>query len=415
MRTDAKTGLIGKPLGHSFSPAIHAALGDPSYALMELEPGELEAFFRSKAFAGVNVTIPYKQAVLPLLDEIDPKAARIGAVNTVVNRGGRLTGYNTDYDGFLALAARAGISFAGKKVAVLGSGGTSHTVCAAARDAGAAQVVVVSRCGQCRYDTPQRYADAQIVVNTTPVGMSPACADAPIDLTAFANLCGVLDVIYNPRRTRLIAQAEALGVPCGSGLPMLVHQAAASHALFTGDAPDAAAAERVLGELYVQTANLVLIGMPGSGKSALGQRCAALLQHPFFDADALVAEQAGCSIPEIFSQEGEAGFRQRESAVLAALSRHTGSVIATGGGAVLRADNVAALRQNGFLVHLERAIGLLDMEGRPLSTSREALLAMARERFPLYQAAADLTLCNDGNADAAAERIVKEFYAHFSH
>lgn len=404
-----RTGLIGKTLPHSFSPRIHGLLGDDGYQLLEMEEDALAPFFAARAFDGVNVTIPYKQKVMPLLDEIDEKALSIGAVNTVVNRNGKLYGYNTDYDGFCALAERRGIDFSGKRAVVLGSGGTSHTVCAALQDGGTASVRVVSRTGEYDYTHPELYRDAEILVNTTPVGMYPKPEERPIDLSFFPELTGVLDVIYNPRRTALIAQAEQLHIPCCSGLPMLVRQAVAARTLFTGEAVPEQTEQAALSQMYVDTMNLVLIGMPGSGKSTIGKRVAKLLGHPFYDADKVLEKKTGRRIPEIFASEGEAAFRTLETETIAALSQYTGAVIATGGGAVLREENVAALRRNGCIVRLTRDVSMLSTKGRPLSKDLDAVYRMQRERAPYYAAAADISVRNERSVKNTAERIVKLF------
>ena len=403
-------GLLGEALGHSFSPWIHQALADYDYRLYPTPPTDVEELFRRREFKGLNVTIPYKQTVIPLCDEVDPQAAAIGAVNTVVNRDGRLTGYNTDIDGLICLARRAGVNMAGKKVAVLGSGGTSRTAQAAARKLGAAQVVVISRNGEDNYGNLSRHADTQVVVNTTPVGMYPRCGVAPVSLEAFPRLEGLLDVVYNPLRTALLMEAEARGIPCSCGLPMLVAQARRAAELFTGaDIPDDRL-EEVVSSLNAQMRNVVLIGMPGCGKSAVGRELARRMGRPFADLDKLIEEQAGRTIPEIFAQEGEAAFRSLESQVVREAGRETGRVVSTGGGVVTRRENRAPLRQNGVIVHLTRDLSLLSKKGRPVSQGTD-LGELWAQRAPLYRAFADITVENSGTIQETAGKIEKELNA----
>jgi len=403
-------GLLGEKLGHSFSPQIHRALAGYDYRLLPTPPEAVEPLFRCREFKGLNVTIPYKQTVIPLCDEIDPQAAAIGAVNTVVNRGGRLTGYNTDITGLIYLARRAGVDMAGKKVVILGSGGTSHTAQAAARELGAAEIVVVSRRGEDNYQNLSRHADAQVLLNTTPVGMYPNCGQSPVSLEAFPRLTGVLDMIFNPLRTALVMQAEERGIPCSCGLPMLVVQAKRAAELFTGrEIPDSRA-EEVLGELTAQVQNVVLIGMPGCGKSAVGRQLAARLGKEFVDVDRMVAERAGKSIPDIFAQEGEAAFRALESQAVREAGSRTGCVVSTGGGVVTRPENLAPLRQNGVIVHLTRDLSLLPIKGRPVSQQTD-LGELWRQRAPLYAAFAGCTVENSGTVEETAEQIEKELRA----
>ena len=403
-------GLLGETLGHSFSPQIHRALADYGYQLYPTPPDAVEELFRRRAFKGLNVTIPYKQTVIPLCDEVDPRAAAIGAVNTVVNRDGRLIGYNTDIDGLIYLAKRAGVEMAGKKVIVLGSGGTSRTARAAAKELGAAQVVVISRHGEDNYENLSRHADAQVVINTTPVGMYPRCGASPVSLEAFPRLEGVLDVVYNPLRTALFMEAEARGIPCSCGLPMLVAQARRAAELFTGaDIPDDRL-EEVVSSLNAQMRNVVLIGMPGCGKSAVGRELARRMGRPFADLDKLIEEQAGRTIPEIFAQEGEAAFRSLESQVVREAGRETGRVVSTGGGVVTRQENRAPLRQNGVIVHLTRDLSLLSKKGRPVSQGTD-LGELWAQRAPLYRAFADITVENSETIQETAGKIEKELNA----
>ena len=400
-------GLLGEKLGHSFSPQIHRALAGYDYRLLPTPRGEVEALFRRREFKGLNVTIPYKQTVIPLCDEVDPRAAAIGAVNTVVNRDGRLTGYNTDIDGLIYLARRTGVDMAGKKVVVLGSGGTSHTARAAARELGAAEIVVVSRTGEDNYENLSRHGDAQVLINTTPVGMFPNTGASPVSLDVFPNLTGVLDVVFNPLRTALIMDAEERSIPCSCGLPMLVAQAKRAAELFTGQAVDDSRTEEVLSALTRQVQNVFLIGTPGCGKSAIGRAQARRLGKEFWDLDHMIAERAGKSIPAIFAQEGEDAFRALESRIAREAGSRTGCVLSTGGGIVTRKGNYAPLHQNGVIVHIRRDLSLLPTAGRPVSQSTD-LGQLWRRREPLYAAFADIVVDNEDTIEGAAERIIKE-------
>ena len=400
-------GLLGERLGHSFSPQIHRDLAGYDYQLLPTPPEAVEDLFARRAFQGLNVTIPYKRTVMPLCDEIDPRAAAIGAVNTVVNQNGRLTGYNTDIDGFLYMARRAGVDMAGKKVVILGSGGTSRTARAAAGELGAREIVTVSRHGEDNYQNLSRHADAQVLVNTTPVGMYPNWGQSPVSLESFPALEGVLDVVYNPLRTALLLQAEERGLPCSCGLPMLVAQAKRAAELFTGQNIDDSRAEAVLHGLRGQLTNIVLIGMPGCGKTTVGRTLAGKLGRTFVDLDEEIVRRAGMSIPEIFAREGEAGFRERESALVREFGERTGLVVSTGGGVVTRRENYIPLKQNGLLLHLRRDPAALPTDGRPLSqaTAPEELW---RRRAPLYAAFADGEIDNNGTLAGTLEQIEKE-------
>ena len=400
-------GLLGERLGHSFSPQIHRDLAGYDYQLLPTPPEAVEDLFARRAFQGLNVTIPYKRTVMPLCDEIDPRAAAIGAVNTVVNRNGRLTGYNTDIDGFLYMVRRAGMDMAGKKVVILGSGGTSRTARAAAGELGAREIVTVSRHGEDNYQNLSRHADAQVLVNTTPVGMYPNWGQSPVSLESFPALEGVLDVVYNPLRTALLLQAEERGLPRSCGLPMLVAQAKRAAELFTGQNIDDSRAEAVLHGLREQLTSIVLIGMPGCGKTTVGRTLAGKLGRTFVDLDEEIVRWAGMSIPEIFAREGEAGFRERESALVREFGERTGLVVSTGGGVVTRRENYIPLKQNGLLLHLRRDPAALPTDGRPLSqaTAPEELW---RRRAPLYAAFADGEIDNNGTLAGTLEQIEKE-------
>ena len=400
-----KCGLLGRKLGHSYSPQIHSQLGDYSYDIFEKEPEELEAFLKSDDFTGLNVTIPYKKAVIPYLDHLSPIAQRLGAVNTIVrNADGTLTGHNTDHFGFLSMLERSGLSPAGKKVLVLGSGGASATVCAVLQDAGA-NVVVISRSAEDHYGNLHRHADAAIIVNTTPVGMYPHTGQAPLSLSGFPQLEGVLDVIYNPARTQLLLEAERRGLVTMNGLWMLVAQAKQSAEWFCGHSIEDGRIARIHSHLKRQMENIVLIGMPGSGKSTVAALLQEMTGRTAIDADKQIEAAAGMAIPQIFALQGEEGFRQLEMQVLAQLGMGSSAIIATGGGCVTRKENFDSLRQNGTVFWLQRDPEVLPTEGRPLS-QRGDLAAMFAIRKPLYEAFCHYAVDNNGTPEEAAAQIL---------
>lgn len=402
-------GLLGRKLGHSWSVPIHTALGCEGYRLIELEPEDLPAFLAQSNIGGLNVTIPYKRDVMPYCDVIDEAAQAIGSVNTLVRRAdGRLYAFNTDAAGFCWMAERAGISFTGKKTVILGSGGASLTAQAMAKKLGAREVVVVSRSGETNYDNLSRHADADIVVNATPVGMYPRNGEAPVDLTAFPKCTGVLDVIYNPRRTALLLQAEELGIPCSDGLPMLVAQAKAAEEHFFDKAIPNRENERILAQLRQESTNIVLIGMPGCGKTSVGQALAELTGREAIDVDQRIVDRAGCSIPEIFAQSGEAVFRALEREETAEAGKLSGKIILTGGGVVKDPRNYAPLHQNSRIYHLIRDLNVLPTDGRPLSQGTD-LSAMWAERAPLYQRFRDTAIQNSGTILETAQAIWRDF------
>lgn len=386
-------GLLGKTLGHSYSPTIHGMLGDYQYRLFEKQPEELENFLKNGDFDGLNVTIPYKKDVIPYLDALSPIASRLGAVNTIVRRNGRLIGHNTDYAGFKAMVTKSSLEPIGKKVLVLGSGGASATVVTVMEDLGA-NVIVISRSGENNYNNLYLHKDAAIIVNTTPIGMYPNTDLAPINIQLFPKLEGVLDVIYNPTNTMLIQHAERDGIFGMSGLWMLVAQAKEASEWFQ----NSTIADDKIDEIYkavkMQMENIVLIGMPGCGKTTVGKALAEKLGRQFVDTDAVIAEKAGMSIPEIFAQEGEDGFRDRETKVLAQLGKQSGLVIATGGGCVKIGVNHSFLHQNGRIFWLKRDISQLPTDGRPLSQTGN-LEEMYRIRKPLYESFADVVIENE--------------------
>ena len=410
-------GLIGEKLGHSYSQMIHARLADYRYELKEVALERLDAFIEARDFRGLNVTIPYKQAVMKHCAELSPEAMEVGSVNTLIVRpDGSLYGHNTDIDGFIYMLRRGGIDPAGAKAVILGSGGTSLTARAALTRLGAREIVTVSRKGPVDYAALYaEHADAEILVNATPVGMYPKNGASPVELDRLPKVRGVADVIYNPEKTALILAAQAKGIPAVSGLSMLVAQAREAAELFAGHAIPAGRVEDIVSEIGAQTLNLILVGMPGCGKSTLGQAVAAALQREFVDCDAEIVRRAGKSIPEIFAQDGEGAFRALESSVLADVCRGHGLVISTGGGAVLRAENRDAMRQNGRVCLIRRALALLPRDGRPLSASEDAVARLWEARRAAYETAADFPVENDGTVEEAAEKIREGFYEAAHH
>ena len=402
-----RCGLLGKTLGHSYSPQIHAQLGDYSYELFEKQPEELENFLRHGEFDALNVTIPYKKAVLPYCAVLSDAVKAIGSANTLVRQpDGTLFADNTDAFGFSCIADECGVDIAGKKALVFGSGGASVTAQYVLKTRGAREVLVISRSGEHNYESLDENTDAEILVNTTPLGMYPNNGASPVDLTRFPRCEAVLDAVYNPARTALLLQAEALGIPHAGGLLMLVAQAKRASELFTGSA----IADTRIGEIYrtlaVQMQNIVLVGMPGCGKSSIGTLLAEKLDRPFLDADAEIEKAAGMPIPELFRLCGEGAFRELESRVLAELGKRSGAVIATGGGAVLREENYAALHQNSTIVWLTRDLARLPIDGRPVSqaTSLDALFAARKARYERF---ADHIIDNNGAPDATVRAILE--------
>ena len=401
-------GLIGEKLGHSFSKIIHERLWAEDYSLLPMDREELDRFLRERKFDGVNVTIPYKRTVMPYCDAIDEKARAIGCVNTLVNRDGRLTGYNTDFDGFAYCLRRAGITLAGKRVLVLGSGSTSLTVQAVARAQKAADIAVVSRAGTLNYGSVYDLTDPQVVLNATPVGMWPHVSGSPADLSLFPHLEAAADVVYNPLKTNLVLQAEELGLRTAGGLAMLVVQAVYAARLFCGWEFTDQETEDTIRFLERQRSNIVLIGMPGSGKTSVGRALAALSGRELVDCDSEIVRRAGRSIPDIFAREGEAGFRRREAEVIAEAGGQGGRILSTGGGAPLFPENRRSLRRSGRVYFLQRALEKLPTEGRPLSRPGE-LEALYAARLPAYAACADVTIDNNGPLPETAKAIWEEF------
>lgn len=402
-----KCGLLGEKLGHSYSPVIHSLLADYEYRLYERQAEDLDDFIRSGDWDGLNVTIPYKKAVVPYCTELTDTARVIGSVNTLVRLpNGGILGDNTDAYGFELLLRQAKLDPTGKKCLVLGSGGASVMACAVLRAMGAASVIVVSRKGQDNYENLSKHADADLLINTTPVGMYPNNGQAPVDLRNFRKLSGVADVVYNPARTALLLQAEALGIPHAGGLLMLVAQAKRSAERFSGQDIDNAQITRITEVLSRQMQNIVLIGMPGCGKTKIAKKLSEVLDRPVFEADEIIAEQAGMSIPEIFAKEGENGFRARETAVLRELGKRSGAIISTGGGCVTKPENYNLLHQNGVIVWRQRDVSLLSRKGRPISLSRD-LNELYAERKPMYERFADIVIPPTETIEEATEAILE--------
>ena len=407
-----KYGCIGKKLTHSFSKEIHAKLADYEYRLIELSEEEIAPFFEKKEFAAINVTIPYKQTVIPYLDWISQTASRIGAVNTIVNKDGKLYGYNTDYYGMQALIHRLGIELEGKKVLVLGTGGTSKTARVVAKDLGAAQVLTVSRRKTEEFITYEEalahHTDADVIINTTPAGMYPNCDTRPIDIGAFHRLSGVVDAVYNPLRTNLVLDARERGIRAEGGLYMLVMQAVVAVEKFLDTSIPKETADRVYASVFASKENIVLTGMPGSGKSTVG-RLLDLKEFEFIDTDAEVERRCGCSIRELMAEKGEKYFRDLETEAVRDASSESGRIMSTGGGAILRNENVRYLRQNGTLYFLDADLDRLQAtDSRPLSDTAEKLKKLYAERIGIYRDTADVTVPDLGEAGAETAYILKK-------
>ena len=398
-------GLLGRKLGHSYSPQIHRYLGNYEYKLYEQEPENIGVFLKTTSFLGLNVTMPYKKDVIAYCSELSNEARKLGAVNTIVRQtDGSLIGHNTDYFGFLSTVQKTGLSVCDKKALVLGSGGASVTAVAVLKELGAS-VVCISRSGENSYNNLDLHSDAALIVNATPVGMYPDTNVSPISLDLFQNLEGVIDLIYNPARTALLQQAEKRGIIAENGLWMLVAQAKESSEWFTGRKLDDAVISEIYNKLSQQMQNIVLIGMPGSGKSTVGKLLAQLANKEFVDADAYLEQTADMSIPDIFTKYGEEYFRELETQVLSQLGKRSGLIIATGGGCVTRKDNYPLLHQNGVLVWLRRDIGSLPTDGRPLSQTVK-LTEMYNLRKPLYTAFCDIAIDNNSDPMITAKNIL---------
>ena len=401
-------GLLGRKLGHSYSPQIHALLGDYEYPLYEKEPEEIEEFMTSDGFDGMNVTIPYKETVIPYMSQLSDTAKKIGSVNTVTRLpDGTLYGDNTDYDGFSYLLDSAGFDVNNKKVIVLGNGGASKTVVCVCTDKGAKEVTVISRRSETdNYNNISKHSDADYIINTTPVGMYPNNGESPIDLGIFKNCKGVADLIYNPSKTQLLLDAQRLSIPAVNGLTMLCAQGVKAAESFIGKEFGSDKATEITKKLEQQMLNIVLVGMPGCGKSTAAKTLSDMLGRELIDTDDLIRENEGREIPEIFKDNGEEYFRNAETAAVKFAGKQSGKIIATGGGALLRDENKEALKQNSVVVFLKREISQLDTEGRPLSINNP-LEEMYKKRLPHYEAVCDITVEVAPEKDETARRILK--------
>ncbi len=401
-------GLLGRKLGHSLSPQIHSQFCDYEYKLYPMEPECLDDFFADTKLKGYNVTIPYKIEAFNRCDELSETAKKVGSVNTVVRRAdGTLFGDNTDYFGFLYMAKKCGCDFKDKKVLILGSGGASLTVQHVARDEGAKEIIVVSRSGENNYDNITRHYDADIIVNTTPVGMYPNNGERLVDLSKFTRCRKALDLIYNPARTVFLLDAQKLGIDCINGLYMLVAQALRAAEIFTGESIPLSRIDEVYDSIIAEQKNIVLVGMPGCGKSTAAALLSKKTGRECIDTDSMVVEASGESIPDIFSKYGEKEFRDRETEAVRTASKGAGKIIATGGGAILREENRIALRENSTVIFLKAPVKGLATDGRPLSKSPEVLEKMFAERLPLYLETADFTVEVDPDPEITVRRILE--------
>lgn len=403
---DKKFGLLGEHLSHSFSPEIHSLLADYDYGLYEVEKENLGEWVRSNNLAGYNVTIPYKQEIIQYCDELSERAKTIGAVNTIVRRAdGTLFGDNTDYFGFEYMLSKLSLDLEGKKAVVLGSGGASKTVQTVLAQKGV-KVVVVSRKGEDNYHNIDKHKDAALVVNATPVGMYPNCPASPVDLTIFEDLQGACDLIYNPSKTEFLLQAQEMGVPCVNGLSMLVAQAKAAAEVFLSTDIDNSVIENIIKEISSKTLNLILVGMPGCGKSTVGKLVAEKLCRKFFDTDEEIERSTGKSPSGIIKSEGEAAFRKIEEMEIRKLSRESSLVVATGGGAVTVETNRRLLHQNGVVVFIDRDTDKLSTQDRPLSVN---LPLLYEKRLPMYESFAHIKVDGNAQPEVVAERILSAF------
>ena len=408
MEVKGKFGLLGRTLKHSYSKVIHEYFSLYSYDLFEVEPDQLVGFLNDASICGFNVTIPYKEQIIQHLDYVDETVKTIGAVNTVVRRGGKLYGYNTDILGMQYMLERADIKVDGRVVAVLGSGGTSHTAVALLKKLNAKEILVVSRSGEMNYERVRERSDVQVVINTTPVGMYPDTQNSPIDLTCFNKLEAVVDVVYNPRKTKLLYQAESLGVKCVGGLSMLVAQAKFALELFTDTRFSNDIIPPIIKRIEKQSTNIVLVGMPGCGKTQTGKRIARALKLEFIDTDAHIVEHFGMDIPTIFERFGEAEFRRVESQILQDVGKKGGQVIATGGGVVENLNNHFSLKQNGRIVYLKRDIEKLATKNRPLSKDLEHVKGLYARRKDKYEFFADITVENQERIEDTVKEVINK-------
>lgn len=410
-----KYGLIGEKLGHSFSKEIHEKLADYTFDLIPLSKEEFKGFMEKKEFDAINVTIPYKKDVIPYLDEMDDSAKAIGAVNTIVNKHGKLIGHNTDFSGFLYMVKRHNITLANKKVLIIGNGGASSAVQAVAKHEHAKEIIIVdihAKNGAINYEECfAHHLDAEIIINTSPVGMYPLIGNAPIDISMFSKCSAVLDVIYNPILTKLCFEAQELNMKRVNGLEMLIAQAKQSVEYFLDTTISDDSIDEIYHDLLVKNSNIVLIGMPSAGKTTIGKMLEERLGKEFIDLDDVIIQKAGMSIPEIFETSGEAGFRALETEVSIELSKLNNKIIATGGGAIKNKINMDYLRLNGIIIFIDRDVEKLISTdpNRPLSKSREALIEMHVERYPLYQKYAAYIAMNNHAIEDTVDEIMNVY------
>ena len=405
--------VIGEHLPHTFSPQIHSYLADYSYNVKELNPDELEAFTKDKKFDFLNVTIPYKKDIIPFLSSLSDEAKKIGAVNTVKkNKDGSLTGYNTDYYGFSYTLKKSGINVCGKKVLVLGSGGASLPVKAVLADQGAKQIVTISRSGENNYENLHLHADADVIVNTTPVGMYPHNGISPVDLSLFPNCIGVVDIIYNPRKTALLLQAEQKGIANIGGLDMLVAQAKRAAEIFADREISECEIDIITNKISFQMNNIVLIGMPGCGKTTVGKALSELTKKSFYDSDDEFAKDYGITPAEAIQTLGEERFREMEHKIIVKLGAMNNIILATGGGVVTRKENYFPLHQNGMIFFIERELKNLPISNRPLSQS-VGVDALYKKRYPIYMDFCDYKIVSDEDAKSTTTKIYNIFKAEF--
>ena len=407
-------GLIGAKLGHSFSKEIHSQIADYEYNLIVLSPQRLEDFLLKKDFKAVNVTIPYKRDVIPFLDEMTDEALKIGAVNCIRSDGGRLIGHNTDFDGLISLIKHAKVSIKDKKVLILGTGGTSDTAYAACEALGAKEILKVSRSkgqGVITYEEVcEEHYQSNVIINATPCGMYPDIYNIPIDIKNFLELEGVIDVIYNPLRTALVSEAINKGIKAEGGLYMLVAQAVAASEFFLNTCYEDGLTEKIYQNIYCDKSNIVLIGMPSSGKSTVGEMIASKLDRKLYDTDDLIEKREGITIPEIFEKYGEGYFREAEASVIREISAKSGVVISTGGGAVLKEENIKNLKMNGKVFFVDRSPELLQpTDDRPTAFDKEQIMKRYKERYSIYTSSADVIVKNDGSIDQAVHKILEEY------
>ena len=405
-----KFGLLGRTLGHSFSPRIHNALGNTNYELFEREPSQLQEFFADQELQGINITFPYKVNALEACDVVDPRAERIGCVNTMVRKDGKWHGYNTDYDGFVFTLEHAGINVSGKECIILGDGASSATVHVALEDLGAKSITHLSRKTAPLYtDAPNYYETAQIIINCTPIGMYPHNPASLIDIMQFSKLEGVVDLIYNPRRTVLLLQAEMMDIPHCDGLPFLVAQGVEAANHFQGESFGTKEIEQILQDMRREKENIILIGMPGVGKTTVGKAIGKEMGRTCIDVDQELAKEIG-DISTYITEQGEAAFREKEAEMIAKLGTETGLVISTGGGCVTVPKNYAHLRQNGRIYQLTQPVEKLSTSGRVLSSGGiERLRELEETRTPMYESFAQCIVEHNRNAPETVAAILEDF------